>query len=64
MMLTYSKEEKNDTLIEKFFLGYPNSLTWAQHLSWAGKFRFHFLRCVRATGIPQELLNTSELSSL
>lgn len=43
-MLTYSREEKNDILIEKFFLGYPSSLIWAQHLSRADKFRFHFLK--------------------
>lgn len=35
MTYTCSKEEKNDILIEKFFLGYPSSFIWAQHLSWA-----------------------------
>lgn len=43
MMLIHAKEEKNDILIEKFFLGYPSSLSWAQHLSWAD---VGFLSCL------------------
>ena len=30
--LSCSEEEKNDILIEKFFLGSPSSLFWAQCL--------------------------------
>lgn len=43
MTLIRSKEEKNDILIEKFFLGSPSSLFWAQHLSRAD---VGFLSCL------------------
>lgn len=41
--LSCSEEEKNDTLIEKFFLGSPSSLFWAQLLLWAD---VGFLSCL------------------
>lgn len=58
MMPIHSKEEKNDILIEKFFLGYPSSLSWAQHLSWADvgflsclEIQVSFFKCIITTSI-------------